>query len=542
MGGGTHAACLMPHAWEPRRSESLALNAGERMSSAAKVGVFMLVILAILAYFVLKIEDLNIGHGQSRKMTAIFDSVAGLDRQAAVRVAGVRVGKVDAVKVLPNGKAEVTLEITDPNVEIHRNASAKVANLGLLGEKYVELDPGSANTPIVGNTAGMTLQGTQPASIDDVTNQVSAIAVDVKAITESMRHVMAGPQQQQRLDDIVENVRAITAETRALIAANRSNVDMTLANAREISAQLKVEIPRLADSIEKVANSINGTVGENRKDVRAVVENLRGLSGELRTTADNLNSITGQVKSGEGSVGKLIYSNEAHDRLTSTLASVESGVNELRNTLGRASRIQLDLGMKGDYYPSMNHDNQPPIGAHDEQSNTRSELMVRINPNPERNRFYNIVLADDPRGKRQDKTYETVITDPITGEKHLVIAQESKYSRDLVFSAQAGWMLGDFNVRLGLFDNTGGGGLDYRWNDRLRVTGEAFDFGGRVDGKPHVKLFGEYVLRREKPRTPQIFLSTGYDNPLNKGTVTFGGGIRWRDDDLKYLIGSVPVK
>lgn len=507
------------------------------MSSAAKIGAFMLVILAILAYFVLKIEDVNFFRAKTKKVTAIFDSVAGLEKQSAVRVAGVRVGKVEQVRLRADGKAEVTLDI-DKDVQLHQNASAKVANLGLLGEKYVEIDPGTPNTPLV-TQSSVTLRGSQPPTIDDVTDQISAIATDVKAVTESLRSVMAGPQGQQRLDDIAENVRAITAETRALIAANRANVDVTLANAREISAQLRVEIPRLADSIDRVANSIGGTATENRKDVRSIVENLRGLSGELRTTTDNFNSITGQVKSGEGSVGKLLYSNEAHDRLTSALTSVESGVNELRNTLGRASRIQLDLGMKGDYYAGLHHD-EPQIGT-DGTSNSRSEVMVRINPNPERNRFYNIVVADDPRGKRRDQTFEDVVTDPVTGQTSTIQRQETRYTRDLVVSAQAGWMLGDFNVRLGLIDNTGGGGVDYRWNDRLRFTGEAFDFGGRRDAKPHVRLFSEYVVRREKPRTPQIFFSTGYDDPLNRGAVTFGGGIRWRDDDLKYLIGSVPI-
>src|SRR5512142_2309236 len=107
------------------------------MSSAAKVGVFMLAILAILGYFILRIEDIQLGHrGEIRKITATFASVAGLEKGAGVRVAGVRVGKVDKIEVQPDGKAKVTLEIDDPDVQLHTNASAKVANLGLLGEKY----------------------------------------------------------------------------------------------------------------------------------------------------------------------------------------------------------------------------------------------------------------------------------------------------------------------------------------------------------------------------------------------------------------------
>src|SRR5206468_5027187 len=119
------------------------------MSSAAKVGIFMLIILAILGYFILKIEDVQIGHGTgARKITAVFDSVAGLDNKSAVRVAGVRVGKVKNIDLRPDGKAEVTLEV-DNDVNLHRNAAARVANLGLLGEKYIELDPGTTDQPVV---------------------------------------------------------------------------------------------------------------------------------------------------------------------------------------------------------------------------------------------------------------------------------------------------------------------------------------------------------------------------------------------------------
>ncbi len=498
----------------------------------------MLIILAILGYFVLRIEDVRVSReGGAKKVSAIFDSVAGLDNKSAVRVAGVRIGKVSDIRLRPDGKAEVTMEI-DHDVQLHSNATARVANLGLLGEKYVELDPGTQNAPLVPAEQNIVLRGSQPASIDEVTNQVSAIATDVKAITTSLRAVMAGPEGQQRLQDIVENVRQITAQMRELVAANRTNVDATLTNVREISAELRTTIPRLAESIEKVANSLSGTMSENRQDLRAVVENLHKLSGDLRTTADNLNAITGQMRSGEGTVGKLLYSNEAHDRLTAALTSVESGVNELKTTLGRANRISLDLGMKGEYYAGLP---QQPDGAQNIGSNSRAAVMLRLTPNPERNRFYNVELADDPRGKRRDTTTDDTFTDPTTGRSITIIRNQTTFDRGFLVSAQAGWNLQPIAVRVGLFDSTGGAGVDYRLNDRIRFSGEAFDFGKRRDNNPHLRLYGEYMFRQEKPNTPMLFLTTGVDNVFNSSAFTFGGGIRWRDDDLKYLLGSVPI-
>jgi phospholipid/cholesterol/gamma-HCH transport system substrate-binding protein len=508
------------------------------MSSAAKVGAFMLASLAIMAFFILKIEDINVRRHGVRKISAVFTNVAGLDDKSAVRIAGVRKGKVTSVHVGTDGRARVNMEIDD-DVPLHTNATAKVANLGLLGEKYIDINPGSQNLPVIPEQQSVTLNGTEPASMDDITNQVASIANDVKAITTSLRGAIGGPGGQQRLEDIVENVRTITTQVREIIRANQSNVDATMANARIVSEQLKTEIPRLAASIDHVASTIGGTVSENRADTRKVVENLRDLSKDLRTTADNLNDITGHVKSGEGTVGKLLYSNEAHDKLTNALSSVESGVNELRTTLGRATRIQMDVGISGDYYAGLKQtattDAQQSISG-----NARSGVNLRIIPNPERNRFYNLVLADDPRGHRVEKVFENTVTAP-NGTTTTTTTHEVKFDRNFLVSAQAGWALGDFGVRVGLFDNSGGAGVDYRYNDRLRFTGEAFDFGSKRDDKPHVRGYAEYVIRRETARTPTIFVTSGFDNPLNDRAFTFGGGIRWRDDDLKYLLSSVPL-
>ena len=509
------------------------------MTSAAKVGIVMLFALAVLGYFVLRIEDINLSRSRTtRVVKAVFEDVAGLDDESAVRIAGVRKGHVTDIRVLPDGRAEVTLQVDD-DVPLHANAQAKVANLGLLGEKYIELDPGTPNTPVLATDGVVTLRGTQPATFDDVTDQVAAIAEDVKAITTSMRAVMGGPSGQERLEEIVENVRGITADVRLLISANRENVDATLLNTREITAHLRTEIPRLAATLDRVANQIGGTVGENRPDVREVVQNLKGLSADLRVTADNLNAITGQVKSGEGTVGKLFYSDEAHDKLTSALTSVEGGVKSLQETLGRANRIQMDLGIKADYYAGLS--DEKIDGVQTVEGSARSAVGLRLIPNPDRNRFYNIELADDPRGRKREKTQIETRTNPSTGESTTIVTETTKYDRDFVLSAQAGWVLDDLSLRVGLFDSTGGVGADYRMSDRLSVTGEAFDFGKKRDDNPHIRLFGEYVFRHEKPHTPQLFVTSGVDNPLNDTAFVFGGGIRWRDEDLKYLIGSIPL-
>jgi phospholipid/cholesterol/gamma-HCH transport system substrate-binding protein len=507
------------------------------MSSAAKVGIFMLVILGIVGYFVVKIEDIRIGRaGGVREVTAVFDNAAGLNEKTDVRIAGVPAGSVRKIELTEDGKARVILDV-NADVPMYENASAQIASLGLLGEKYIELDPGKPPArQITADT--IVIRGTTSASMDDVTKQVGAIAEDVKAITSSLRAVMGGPQGQQRLDEIVVNVQTITRQIRDLVGANRANVDATMANMRALTADLRAELPRLADSVDQVAKQIGGTVSENREEIKQIVDNLRLLSADLRVTTQNLNAITGQVKSGEGTVGKLLYSEEAHDRLTSALTSVDRGVGELRDTLGRVGRLGLDIGIKADYYAGLDEEAE---GIENISGNSRSAVTLRLVPNPDKNRFYNIELSDNPRGKRQDKIVQETVTDTATGQSSTTITKTSKFERDFLVSAQAGWALQDLAVRVGLFDSTGGVGADYNWNDRLRFTGEVFDFGQRRDDNPHIRLFSEYTFRREKDNTPRMFITTGIDNALNDLAFSVGGGIRWRDDDLKYLLGSIPL-
>jgi len=504
------------------------------MSASAKVGLFMVIVLIILGFFILKIEDIPLESGaQAKKVEVLFDSVAGLDVKSAVRVAGVRVGKVDSIRLTPEGRALVTLAINE-NVHLHQGATAKVTELGLLGEKYIELDPGAAGAPAF--SGGQPIPGSQVPSLTEVTGQVSQIATDVKAITASMRTALGDQEGERRLVEIVENIRAITTQVRLLIQQNQENVNATASNFRAITDNLRVEIPKVAASIDRLTTSLGDTVGDNREDVRSIVENLKALSADLRTTNDNLGAITGQIRSGQGTVGKLIYSDEAHDKLTSALASVESGVDELKNTLGRADRLGLDLGIRSDYYSGLD---KPETGAF--SGNSRSAISLDLRPNPENNRFYRVELADDPRGKKSTKVIDYTITLP-DGSKQTITTEEEKLDRSYLISAQAGWALDNWDLRLGLFDSTGGVGADYAIGDRLKITGEAFDFGKQYAPDPHLRLYGQWVISKQRKNFPELFLTTGIDNPLNDTAVTFGGGIRWSDEDLKYLLGSIPVK
>lgn len=487
------------------------------MTPAAKIGLFMLLGLIILGMFIVKIEDIPLGErGERLQVDAVFDSAAGIDRQAAVRIAGVRVGKVESVG-LEGNRALLTLSL-EPDVRLYQGATARIASLGMLGDKYVEVFPGNPDGPVL--PAGTTLSGDAPPSFDDVLDVANEIGADVKEVTEALRASIGGQQGAEKITEIVDNIRELTATLKQLISENQANVNATTANFRDFSTTLKDELPRIAEKMNSLADQLQGVVGENRENLHESLVNIRDLSDRLKVSADNLNAITDKIASGEGTIGKLVNDDTTVDNLNSTLTEVRSGVETLRNTIGRFQRFRLDMTMRTETLPDLD-DSRTAFGF---------DLWTT------EKRFFRVQLVDSPFGKRSEKT-ETITTVYDDGTQDSFTRTTIRREDKNTFNAQIGYRLLPTTVlRAGLFESEGGVGVDHTMRvaeHDLRLSLEAYDFDRDEESTPHLRLEGRLFLNEN------LFVSAGWDDPAfsDHSSYLLGGGITWTDEDLKYLLG-----
>ena len=472
------------------------------MNSTAKIGLFALAVLLALAVLVLKIEDLPFpGKARAESVEVTFTDVAGLDDKSAVRIAGVRVGKVDGIRLLPDGTAVARL-VFDGEVELRDGAWGQVKNLGMLGDKYVDLYAGNPLKPRL--PAGARIPGRVPVEFDELTKLAKDIGKDVKELTGALSGSMGGETGEAKINRIVDNVGALAEQLKNLVESNRQNVDVTMANLREFSSSIRETLARL-DRI----------LAENRSGVKGSVDNIEVLSGKLKTSADNLNSITGKIDSGEGTIGKLVNDDETHKNLNEALTSIKTGVESLNTTLTRINRIELDLGFYGEYA-------------------TRTDGWkgaFRIDVTPRENRFYRFEAIGLQDGRRYDETYhyETSINGgPPTDVTTKVTRTEDAFA----FSAQLGRRLKNTTLRAGVIESRGGVAIDqHLLKDQLQLSAEAWDF-GRPNGNAQVKLFGQWQSRGA------VFFRGGITDVINPAgrSFFFGAGIRWKDEDIKTLL------
>lgn len=478
------------------------------MSTAAKVGAFFLVVLAIAGLMIWKIEDLRIGRGKPRQVTVQFRDVAGLDEKTAVRVAGVRVGQVAKIRLV-EGKALVDIEL-DRDVALRQGASASIESQGLLGEKYVELVPGPFGAPPLPDNA--VLIGGMPVSFDEITKRARDIEVDIKEITRSLKDAIGGPQGEARLENIVENMRMISEEIRAVVESNRASVHATIANFREFS-----------EAMTELVARVDTLVASNQGNVSEGLSNVREISEKLQTTTENLNQITTRIREGEGTVGKLVQSDETHKNLNDALVAVREGVAGLNKTLGAVGRMKIDLGLRSEY-----------LAAH---SKGKAYFTLDVDP-VDSPRFYRVELSSQPFGRRKNTTTieRTVFPDGHTEE---TITDTEERRDEFAVSALFGYRWNDFVIRAGLLESKGGAGVDYlTLKERLRFSADLWDF-NRPGLSAHAKVTSRFYF------SPSLFVTGGWDDFLNvdrnADSLFFGAGLRWSDEDIKYLLGAIPL-
>lgn len=106
------------------------------------VGIFVLVGLACLAYLAIHLGKMEVV-GTGYKVYAKFDNISGLKTGANVEVAGVDVGRVEAIRLTPGDRAAVTLRL-ESELKLHDDAIASIRTKGIIGDKFVKLSPGSS--------------------------------------------------------------------------------------------------------------------------------------------------------------------------------------------------------------------------------------------------------------------------------------------------------------------------------------------------------------------------------------------------------------
>jgi phospholipid/cholesterol/gamma-HCH transport system substrate-binding protein len=532
----------------------------ERVSIEAKVGLFVLAGLILLAYMSLKVGKFEWGRGKGARMSVLFENVSGLKKDAPVEIAGIEVGRIEEI-TLDKNQARVHIRLK-PGIKLSYDSLALIRTKGVLGDKFIELVPGDpSGTPI--KDGGVITQARTQADIDQLVNRISAIAGDVQDVSRSLRNVLGTAEGERSLKETIANILEITRNLNQTIRENYREFGRIIANVStfskdmsELSGTNKQAINQIIDNMAQASVQLEKTL-RTVSDISQQVGKGRGTLGklvyddqlitDLNRSMAALRSITEEINQGKGTIGKLVKEDKAAQALTDSLASVKSitgKIDEGKGTIGKLVNDETTVEKLNDTLSGINRflsrteSFQTHIDYRGEYlaKNAYLKSYLNLRLQPKQDKYYILGLVDDPYGKRT--VTNTTVTTVSGGTKTVQTITEDKTEKNqLKFNAMVAKRYFDLTVRGGIIESTGGFGMDYHLlKDRLKLSLEAYNFD--PDYRPHLKASASYGFFKH------LFVTAGYDDFVSdrdRQSFFVGGGIRFQDEDLKYLLGSVPL-
>lgn len=488
----------------------------QRFTTELKVGLFVLLAAAILIFgYAMTTGGLFSGQGAYR-VTVTVPTAEGLYVGTPVKLAGVEIGVIEEIGLAGND-ALLLLAIRQ-EYELPIDSTVEVRSSGLLGDRYVGIELGRSETLVA--DGGVLVFGDEPGDFDQITRQAEAIANDLKAITAEIRAMVENPDNQQNIEQTLENVEVLSAELRTIVIENRRDVDA------------------IVDSVRRLSESLEGFTAEAREDVRIEMAKLHEATDKLDRSLENVQSITGRVERGEGTLGALINDDRTILAINETIEGAQTvieGFTGLHAEVYYVGRLYVGTQPNTDAF-FFGNPLAPNLGGGIGFSGSNT---IGIELHPQEDFWWIFEINDYPLGA-------------ISAEQHYFPEQDvawTEYTRklDFRFTFQMSKRWYDLALRLGVKEGGGGvGATYYLLDDRLMVMGDVFDF--TFGSYPSIEDRGIPNLRLSARLEPidHIWLEAGAEQVLlgikyRYATAYIGGGFHFTDDDIKLLLNSLPL-
>lgn len=291
------------------------------MKQDIKLGFFVLVGILFFLAAVFMIGSENNIFSRTFKAYAVFKNVEGLKEGDNVWLAGVKIGKVQNVTIVSEGRVVVALSLKDKqNQFIKRDATAFIGSDGLVGNKIVVIRPGTA--PQILNDTD-TIGAFSPADTQDLINiardvgeNTRSLTYDLKALSKKIAdgkglvgELMQDGPLAQEIRQAVDGFRATSLETSrassqlasmmyklnngdGLVNTLASDTtlpivfDETLRNVKEVSrnsAEMSRSIQQLVAKLNNGNNAVGVLLGDTvfAKRLKVTLENAQSASAKL---------------------------------------------------------------------------------------------------------------------------------------------------------------------------------------------------------------------------------------------------------------------
>jgi phospholipid/cholesterol/gamma-HCH transport system substrate-binding protein len=271
------------------------MNTTSTRREEAFVGLFVLIAAGLLIATVFSLTGFfNRGDVLYR---AFFKNAGGLRPGTEVRYAGgPPVGRIEDVHTDAHDatRMEITFRVK-PDIPVKTDSVAAISSTSPLSDNFLGIVPGTNAAQRA--PAGYTLKSKEYVGIDELEAEIAELSPQAKVLLGNLNaRVMELQVTVARVNDVLndknrENLSAGLGNVRGVLEENRKPLHSTVVHFDEASAKIAPlldDLKKTNAEAQKTINTLEGTIAENRSDLRQSIQ-------ELRRVLDTANNVTDQL-------------------------------------------------------------------------------------------------------------------------------------------------------------------------------------------------------------------------------------------------------
>ena len=312
--------------------------------SQLRVGLTVVVASIILMVLIFLMSGTGGWFTSKIHLTAFIDNAGGLRQGAPVRLAGVDIGNVTKIQVIP-GKpltpVQVSMKVANTYAfALHKDSVAMLATAGVLGETFVDIDSSTATGP--GVQDGDTLNAKSVPDIQDVVRSTQGTLVNVDSLIKRLDRIIGFIESGQGSigkiiysSDMYDRLNATVGEFKGLmddIQSGKGSIGPLLTSDEAYKKAIAA-----VDKINAIIDDIQagkGSAGKLLKDPE--------LYDNTNKTIANIRQLTDDMNAGKGALGKFTHDQEFANKLQETLNNLTALTDRLEKGEGTAGMLFKD--------------------------------------------------------------------------------------------------------------------------------------------------------------------------------------------------------
>jgi phospholipid/cholesterol/gamma-HCH transport system substrate-binding protein len=273
-----------------------------RTREEIKVGVVVGVAGVLFLTALVIVGGVNLFRKKKATYTTYFKFAGGLEPGSFVRFGGFKVGSVQSAEIDPADSTRIRVSLlVAADTPVRTNSKARVSTLGMLGENYVEVFPGTRDAALL--PPGSEIPAVEVVQLADVFNNVNNITLNANKLVNDLddRFLVLADNTNKLISNVNavvepenrELLHAFLTNADSLLAESRPRLNKTLANLETASGKLSPTIENANAVISKannLADHMDAVVVDNRKEIHDALLQLQGSLADAQRLVGNLDS------------------------------------------------------------------------------------------------------------------------------------------------------------------------------------------------------------------------------------------------------------